>query len=351
MLVTFGALAVVTGGSTAAATTVRAVVDGSVIDSDFDGRGDFTYNDLGSVIVGFNAHFGPGEYRGVYEFDLGEVARCGTPTALLRLNLAGTFADAGDPSLTLTASAGDGALMIEDFAAGSFVGGFPAEDPITYPVSVVDVSTAVRSAVEAGWSHIAFVVRPNPASAAVRGAFLFSSNEIADAYGFAPTVLELECSGPFLSIPAAFAVDATEPAGAAVTFTASATDLVGGPVPATCTPPSGSVFPIGTTTVACVATDSSGNSARASFDLHVRGAAEQLAALADDARGIGPGTSLVDKLGAAQAALEAGNSELACEILAAVGKQVAAQAGKTLTREQAGVLTGRSTRIRALLAC
>ena len=54
---------------------------------------------------------------------------------------------------------------------------------------------------------------------------------------------------PVLVLPANIEAIATGPAGTTVTYTATATDAVDGPVPATCTPPSGSTFAIGTTTV------------------------------------------------------------------------------------------------------
>jgi hypothetical protein len=47
--------------------------------------------------------------------------------------------------------------------------------------------------------------------------------------------------------------------GARVTYTATAQDANDGALPVTCVPPSGSVFPVGTTTVTCTATDSAGN--------------------------------------------------------------------------------------------
>ncbi|MFG2134625.1 HYR domain-containing protein [Streptomyces sp. NPDC048751] len=57
--------------------------------------------------------------------------------------------------------------------------------------------------------------------------------------------------------------DRTEPAtgrdGAVIEYTATAEDLVDGPVSVTCTPVSGSTFPVGETTVTCTATDAAGN--------------------------------------------------------------------------------------------
>ncbi|WP_436772346.1 VWA domain-containing protein [Yinghuangia sp. YIM S09857] len=47
--------------------------------------------------------------------------------------------------------------------------------------------------------------------------------------------------------------------GARIDYVATAVDSVGGALPVVCAPPSGTVFPVGTTTVVCTATDSSGN--------------------------------------------------------------------------------------------
>jgi hypothetical protein len=57
-------------------------------------------------------------------------------------------------------------------------------------------------------------------------------------------------------------VEATSPLGAVVTFTAPrATDAGDANVQVTCVKPSGSGFPVGTSTVVCSATDKSGNAA------------------------------------------------------------------------------------------
>jgi len=50
-----------------------------------------------------------------------------------------------------------------------------------------------------------------------------------------------------LVVPASFAVNATGPGGAVVTYTATATDNVDRAVIPTCSKPSGSLFPIGDT--------------------------------------------------------------------------------------------------------
>lgn len=55
-----------------------------------------------------------------------------------------------------------------------------------------------------------------------------------------------------------------------VRYAVAAQDAVDGPVPATCTPRSGSAFKAGRTKVQCSAADSSGNSARATFTITVK---------------------------------------------------------------------------------
>jgi hypothetical protein len=85
------------------------------------------------------------------------------------------------------------------------------------------------------------------------------------------TVAGGDTTPPVISgVPADLTVEATGPAGAVVTYAnPTATDLVDGPVPVACVPASGSTFPLGDTTVDCTATDSSGNSASASFTVTV----------------------------------------------------------------------------------
>jgi hypothetical protein len=71
--------------------------------------------------------------------------------------------------------------------------------------------------------------------------------------------------------PADITREATSPGGVAVTFTKpGATDTVDGTVPVTCTPASGALFPVGTTTVDCTATDTHGNHATRSFHVTVQ---------------------------------------------------------------------------------
>jgi PKD repeat protein len=89
------------------------------------------------------------------------------------------------------------------------------------------------------------------------------------AYG-SFTVTVVDTTPPVLSLPADLVLEPTSPQGAVGTFSASATDLVDGAVPVTCAPASGSVFPLGSTTMQASATDAHGNTADGSFTVTVR---------------------------------------------------------------------------------
>ncbi|MGE5048157.1 MAG: HYR domain-containing protein, partial [Deltaproteobacteria bacterium] len=84
------------------------------------------------------------------------------------------------------------------------------------------------------------------------------------------TVTVADSTPPALQVPADFSAVATSTAGAAVSYDATATDLVSGAVAPTCAPSSGSVFAPGATTVTCSAQDAQGNqSAPTSFHVQV----------------------------------------------------------------------------------
>ncbi len=84
------------------------------------------------------------------------------------------------------------------------------------------------------------------------------------------TITVQDTTPPTLTLPANITQEATGPSGNVVTFAASANDIVDGALPVTCIPPSGSTFPIATTTVNCSATDASGNTANGSFTITIQ---------------------------------------------------------------------------------
>jgi hypothetical protein len=75
---------------------------------------------------------------------------------------------------------------------------------------------------------------------------------------------------PELTLPDDITEEATSADGAIVTYSASANDAVDGSVDVTCTPASGSTFPLGETTVTCTATDAAENEATDTFAVTVQ---------------------------------------------------------------------------------
>ena len=96
-----------------------------------------------------------------------------------------------------------------------------------------------------------------------------------DAHGntgsasFTVTVTVSDTTPPVVTVPSSFTVTTQSPGGATATYSATATDDVDGALTPTCNPPSGSTFPVGTTTVTCSATDAHGNTGSASFQITV----------------------------------------------------------------------------------
>ena len=74
---------------------------------------------------------------------------------------------------------------------------------------------------------------------------------------------------PTVIVPADITLRYATPSGSAVKYPASATDRLDGRLRPDCSPRSGSVFPLGPTTVTCSATDSGGNSASKSFTITI----------------------------------------------------------------------------------
>jgi len=154
---------------------------------------------------------------------------------------------------------------------------------------------------------------------------------------------------PTLKLPQGIVVDATSPAGAIATFTVSATDTVDPDPVVACSPASGGLFAIGTTTVTCTATDDVGYTTTGNFTVHVRGADEQLVNLVAAVRGVGPGSSLANRLEATRAALAEGDAATTFALLKAFAHEVGAQQGKKIPTGTAATLLDAAARVRAVL--
>jgi hypothetical protein len=132
-------------------------------------------------------------------------------------------------------------------------------------------------------------VRCSPASGATfaLGATIVSCT-VADPAGNTASggfkVAVFDSTGPVFSAPPDLTIEASTASGAAVGYVVTpATDAVDGPVPVTCLPASGSLFPLGETVVQCIASDVPGNVTTKAFKvLVVDTTAPQLAAVSGD---------------------------------------------------------------------
>ena len=171
----------------------------------------------------------------------------------------------------------------------------------------------------------------------------------ADEAVFGPDVVP-----PTLTLPGAVTVGATSSQGATVTYVVSAVDDRD-PNPAVgCTPPSGTTFAIGTTTVTCIARDAAGNTSSASFTIRVLGAADQIAALRAQVVLLPDeklGRSLDGKLRDALAALNAAQISKSCSKLAAFIAEVNVHSGEKIPASTASGWVADATRIRGLIGC
>jgi hypothetical protein len=139
------------------------------------------------------------------------------------------------------------------------------------------------------------------------------------------TVKVVDTTSPDLTVPADFSVDAVSPAGATVTFAATAVDLVSGDVSPACQPESGTGFAIGDTVVTCTATDVAGNARSASFTVHVKGALEQVA----DARAVVASLQLAESVATK---LDSQLADVAKQLDAARGSRTRRSPSMTPTR-------------------
>jgi hypothetical protein len=73
---------------------------------------------------------------------------------------------------------------------------------------------------------------------------------------------------PLVTVSGTFA-EAAGPDGAVITYPVTAFDSAGQPLTPVCTPPPGSIFPVGVTTVTCTATDAVGNTGSATATMTV----------------------------------------------------------------------------------
>jgi hypothetical protein len=195
-----------------------------------------------------------GRYRGQLEFMAEGLNRRGeTITRLARLNVVARVVDCAPPvlsdvsaDLVLEATGPDGAdaaytpPTATDAVDGPVAVACDVPSPTRLPLGVTVVTCAATDA--AG----------NAASAA-----------------FNVTVQDTTAA-TFDAVPVDLVVSADDASGIAVDWAElTASDLVDGPLTATCDTAPGSLFAVGSTTVTCTVTDAAGNAATATFTVEV----------------------------------------------------------------------------------
>jgi hypothetical protein len=174
-------------------------------------------------------------------------------------------------------------------------------------------------------------------------------------YGPMPLTVVVDTTPPVLHLPATRTVNATGRTGARVAFVVTATDDLDPTPKVSCTPPSGSLFAIGTRTVACAASDRVGNLVTGQLTIKVLGASSQLTNLITTVRAdklrASLTTTLVADLSAARSALANHAKTRACTDMAAFIRAVRAATGHGITKAKATALVSAATRIRNVIGC
>ena len=166
-------------------------------------------------------------------------------------------------------------------------------------------------------------------------------------------VIKRDVTRPTLTLVSPAPVNANQPGGAIVTFTASASDNVDPNPIISCVPLSGSLFAAGQTTVTCTATNAAGLSASGTLTVTVVGSAQQTSDLITVVASLPPtpGGSLGTKLQQILANINSGNTAGACTTLRAFLNEVSAQSGKTISAADAARLTQAAQTIQSSLGC
>ena len=237
------------------------------------------------------------------------------------------------PAISVSATKADG---------GSYTAGSWTNQDVTVHYSCADADSGVASCTP---DH---VFNSSGTTASTSGtATDYAGNSASASFG----PITIDKVPPSLTVPANMTVNATSPAGATVNWGVTPSDGLSGISSVVCSPASGSVFPIGLTTVTCTATDNAGNAAPKSFTVQVNGAAAQLSALFTAVTKVAPGSAMANKIKQVQGYVAINNKTSACSGLTDFISLVKAQSGKKLTAAQATSLITQANNIRATLGC
>ena len=207
--------------------------------------------------------------------ELGAFAPAGTAALAPATDGSSLFVLAGSPG-TLTAQSaaggparwsftGDGGLDTAPLAVSSPSGEYVLEGSSSGMLYALDAATGTLL-----WSSDAGapIAGPDEQNATQLTGLAAGQGLLVVPAGNTVVAYSGDHTPPSISVPATITVRTASPDGKAVSYTVTAADpddtaTVG------CAPSSGSVFPVGTTTVSCTASDTNGNTATASFQVVV----------------------------------------------------------------------------------
>jgi hypothetical protein len=220
------------------------------------------------------ATVGAGTAEGVAAFsitvtDLADNAAAVTMTT----NASSVTVDKTIPSITSVTITSNNANTARAKLSNTVTLSFTASETIQTP-AVVMLGAAATVANPSGnnWTATRTVTAGTAAGVAT---FSISASDLTGNIAAAVTAttnsssVTVDKTGPTLALPSDISVDTNNLNGVAVNFTVTATDALDPAPTVSATPVSGSIFPIGTTTVNVTATDAAGNSSPGSFKVTV----------------------------------------------------------------------------------
>jgi probable HAF family extracellular repeat protein len=291
----------IVGGATTASEDMHAFVwdrqNGSVRDLhsavSFGGSNSkaFSISDSGRI-VGASEDASGNQIGFVYDLGSGTLVRLGTfggaTSETVAINASGQVTGAADLDSTDAYHAyrcdGQSALTTANDVGtlgGSQSTGFGINDAGVVVGTASDANGQAFAVIydsTNGLRNLETLLASNPGWVLVAGAAINNSGQVAGAgyingykhaFLMTPPSTPSDNTAPTLLLPSNITAEATEPSGAVVTYTASATDDTDPHPSVVCSPSSGSTFALGTTTVQCTATDASGNSAGGSFNVTI----------------------------------------------------------------------------------
>ncbi|MGH9814849.1 MAG: HYR domain-containing protein [Candidatus Acidiferrales bacterium] len=176
------------------------------------------------------------------------------PNGTISFNNTPPFADAGADQTVTTDASGNGTVMLDGSASSD-----PDGDALSFtwggPFGAL-AGASITPTLPAG-AHVLTLTVDDGKGGTAKDTVLVTVNGSTDT------------TPPILTLPGSLTIPAMNSAGAAVNYTALANDAVSAPLTPICVPASGAIFPMGTTTVNCSASDAAGNTANGSFTVTV----------------------------------------------------------------------------------